>query len=146
MSRSWGVFYLPSSLLYDPGMDTILTAGAVQEVTGLSYRQLDHFARTGVCAPSVAGASGKGTRRLYDRRDLFRLRLVAALRKLGMRLEEVRRVIGALDGVELPDDEDLNNVALAIDGDSVCLVDRQELPKSMRRGDAPFYLLPLTGV
>lgn len=67
-------------------METLLgplySSAQAAELSGLSYRQVDYYARTGLLVP-FRDARGSGTRRVYDADDLARLRLVAALKSLG---------------------------------------------------------------
>lgn len=53
------------------------------EASGLTYRQLDHAARSGV--KSLRRAQGPGVYRAFDREDLLILRLLYLLRLVGMR-------------------------------------------------------------
>lgn len=60
------------------------------EVAGISYRQLDYWARTDLLRPSHTDASGSGSRRSYSYDDVFRLRVIAAMLEAGIKLEHVR--------------------------------------------------------
>jgi DNA-binding transcriptional MerR regulator len=59
-------------------------ARAVLSLTGISYRQLDHWARTGLVGSSVRQAAGRGSRRVYSFPDLVALRVVGGLREGGV--------------------------------------------------------------
>ena len=59
-------------------------------IVGISYRQLDHWARTGLIEPSFRSAGGSGTHRLYSFMDLVQLRLVKRLRDTGISLSKIR--------------------------------------------------------
>ncbi|MEZ5250754.1 MAG: MerR family transcriptional regulator [Ilumatobacteraceae bacterium] len=48
------------------------------KIVGISYRQLDYWARTGLVRPSLADAKGSGSRRAYSYRDLLELRVIRA--------------------------------------------------------------------
>lgn len=63
-----------------PETDREITATQAAALAGITYRQLDHWARQGWVTPSVQGATGRGGRRLYSTDDVLRL---AALRHLG---------------------------------------------------------------
>ena len=43
---------------------------------GITYRQLDYWARTGLVEPTVRGATGSGTQRLYGFRDILLLMVI----------------------------------------------------------------------
>src|SRR4026207_239298 len=59
-------------------------------VAGITYRQLDYWARTGLVVPSVRDASGSGTQRLYSFRDIVVLKVVKRLLDAGGALQDIR--------------------------------------------------------
>lgn len=65
----------------------------VCKIVGITYRQLDYWARTDLVRPSVCDAAGSGTQRLYSYRDLVELKVVKRLLDSGISLQAVRRVI-----------------------------------------------------
>ena len=70
-------------------------------VVGISYRQLDYWARTDLVRPSLVDAAGSGSRRLYSYRDLLELRVIKSLLDAGIKLESVRKAFTYLrDNVE----------------------------------------------
>ncbi|MBO0832782.1 MAG: MerR family transcriptional regulator [Actinobacteria bacterium] len=60
---------------------------------GISYRQLDYWARTGLVEPSVRSASGSGTQRLYSFRDILVLKVVKRLLDTGISLQQIRSAV-----------------------------------------------------
>lgn len=94
------------------------------EVVGISYRQLDYWARTDLIRPSLADAKGSGSRRLYSYRDLVQLRLVKALLDNGIKLEQVRE---AFQYLREKLGEDIPSAKLVIAGHSAVLVRDDEL-------------------
>jgi DNA-binding transcriptional MerR regulator len=68
-------------------------ASAVLKLTGVSYRQLDHWARTGLVRSSVKQASGRGSRRVYSFQDLVALRVVGQLREAGVSVQTIRKAV-----------------------------------------------------
>ena len=66
------------------------------DIVGISYRQLDYWARTDLVRPSVTDAKGSGSRRHYSYRNLLELRMVKSLLDAGIRLESVRDVFAYL--------------------------------------------------
>src|SRR4051812_30262260 len=62
----------------------------VTKYTGLLYRTVDHWARTGFIAPSVADAKGTGTERLYSFEDLVRILVARELRIFGVTTAEIK--------------------------------------------------------
>ena len=66
------------------------------KIVGITYRQLDYWARTDLLKPSLAEATGSGSRRLYSYRDLLELRIIKTLLDAGIKLESVRDVFNNL--------------------------------------------------
>lgn len=85
-------------------------------VAGITYRQLDYWARTGLVEPTVRGARGSGSQRLYSFRDILLLKVVKRLLDTGVSLQQIRVAVNALHerGVE-----DLTAITLMSDGASV---------------------------
>ena len=83
---------------------------------GISYRQLDYWARTGLVEPSVRPARGSGSQRLYGFRDILVLRVVKRLLDTGISLQQIRAAVAYLreNGAS-----DLAQVTLMSDGASV---------------------------
>ncbi|MCY3787040.1 MAG: MerR family transcriptional regulator [bacterium] len=63
-----------------------------QQIAGITYRQLDYWARTGLVQPSVASATGSGSRRAYSYSDLLKLRIIKDLLDNGVGLPQIREV------------------------------------------------------
>jgi DNA-binding transcriptional MerR regulator len=85
-------------------------------VAGITYRQLDYWARTGLVTPSVRDASGSGTQRLYSFRDVLVLKLVRRLLDTGISLQNIRSAVGQL---RVGGAEELAEVTLLSDGTTV---------------------------
>ncbi len=83
---------------------------------GISYRQLDYWARTMLVVPSVRDASGSGTQRLYSFRDLVVLKVVKRLLDAGVSLQNIRKAIEALRSRGVGD---LAGITLISDGTTV---------------------------
>lgn len=86
------------------------------KAAGITYRQLDYWARTGLVEPAVRSASGSGTQRLYGFRDILVLKVVKRLLDTGVSLQQIRTAVEHLRerGVE-----DLAQITLMSDGASV---------------------------
>jgi DNA-binding transcriptional MerR regulator len=116
------------------------------DIVGISYRQLDYWARTDLIRPSVADARGSGSRRRYSYRDLLELKLVKTLLDDGIKLESIRGAFGYLRD-QLG--EDLSTAKLVIVGNSAVLVrENDELIDVVNRhqGQGVLNLLALDGV
>ncbi len=61
--------------------------------TGITYRQLDYWARTGLVEPSIRPAYGSGTQRLYSFRDVVVLKIVKRLLDTGVSLQNIRAAV-----------------------------------------------------
>jgi DNA-binding transcriptional MerR regulator len=83
---------------------------------GITYRQLDYWARTGLVTPSVRGAAGSGTQRLYGFRDILVLRIVKRLIDTGVSLPNIR---AAVDHLATRSGEDLASLTIMSDGASI---------------------------
>jgi DNA-binding transcriptional MerR regulator len=83
---------------------------------GITYRQLDYWARTGLVEPSVREASGSGTQRLYSFRDILVLKIVKKLLDAGISLQNIRTAISTLRDRGI---EDLGQITLMSDGTTV---------------------------
>src|SRR4030095_11160970 len=88
----------------------------VCRVVGISYRQLDYWARTGLVTPSIRDASGSGTQRLYSFRDMVVLKVVKRLLDAGVSLQNIRKAIDALRSRGVAD---LAEITLISDGTTV---------------------------
>jgi DNA-binding transcriptional MerR regulator len=86
------------------------------QAVGISYRQLDYWARTTLVIPSIRDASGSGTQRLYSFRDLVVLKVVKRLLDAGVSLQNIRRAIETLRSRGV---EDLAGITLISDGTTV---------------------------
>ncbi len=83
---------------------------------GITYRQLDYWARTGLVEPSIRGASGSGTQRLYSFRDVLVLKIVKRLLDTGVSLQQIRTAVQHLRDRGT---DDLATITLMSDGASV---------------------------
>jgi len=83
---------------------------------GITYRQLDYWARTGLVEPTVRSATGSGTQRLYGFRDILVLKVVKRLLDTGVSLQQIRV---AIDHLRERGVDDLAQITLMSDGASV---------------------------
>ncbi|CAA9342101.1 MAG: transcriptional regulator, MerR family [uncultured Nocardioidaceae bacterium] len=83
---------------------------------GITYRQLDYWARTGLVEPTVRGATGSGTQRLYSFRDILLLKVIKRLLDAGISLQQIRTAVHHL---RERGTDDLTRVTLMSDGASV---------------------------
>lgn len=125
------------------GFDQMFSGTKAAQIVGISYRQLDYWARTDLVRPSGADATGSGSRRLYAYRDLLELKIIKKLLDAGIKLESVRDVFAYLrDHV----DSDITSAHIVINGNSVLLCDGEDLIDVLRGGQGVLNVLPLSGV
>ena len=86
------------------------------EATGITYRQLDYWARTGLVEPSLRAAAGSGSQRLYSFKDILVLKVVKKLLDTGISLQQVRVAVHQLSERGI---DDLASITLMSDGASV---------------------------
>ncbi len=83
---------------------------------GISYRQLDYWARTGLVEPSIRTASGSGSARLYGFRDILVLKIVKRLLDAGVSLQNIRTAVNHLRDRGVTE---LERITLMSDGASI---------------------------
>ena len=114
------------------------------EIVGITYRQLDYWARTDLVRPSLQSAQGSGSRSLYSYRDLLELKVIKNLLDAGIKLESVREVFTYLrENLG----EDVATVNLVISGHrSVLVKSGEEIIDLLHKGQGVLNVLPLAGV
>jgi len=113
----------------------------VCKIVGITYRQLDYWARTQLVRPSLVDAAGSGTQRRYSYRDLVRLKVIKSLLDAGVKLQSARTAIEYLreDG-----GDDWETASLVLNGsDSVLVRTDGELVDAVRRGQTVLNVVPL---
>ncbi len=110
---------------------------------GITYRQLDYWARTGLIAPSVRPASGSGTQRLYGFRDILLLKVIKRLLDTGISLQQIRTAVASLreHGIE-----DLTQITLMSDGASVYMCTSPDEVIDLLAGGQGVFGIALGGV
>ena len=134
-------------------MTTTTTTGSVAEgfsgkrtaeIVGITYRQLDYWARTDLVRPSLVDAAGSGSRRRYSYRDLLELKIIKKLLDAGIGLSTVR---GIFEYLQENLGEDVTSANLVIsDGQVVLATSDEEMIDLVRQGQGVLNLLPLGGV
>jgi DNA-binding transcriptional MerR regulator len=110
----------------------------VCKIVGISYRQLDYWARTGLVTPSIREAGGSGTQRLYSFLDLVQLRVIKKLIDAGISLQRVRKAVSFLQ-------ENMrtapSGITLLSDGASIYACESEdEIIDLVKRGQAVFAI------
>ena len=102
----------------------------VCKIVGITYRQLDYWARTDLVRPSVMDANGSGTQRLYSFRDLIELKVIKQMLDAGISLQSARKAVESLREF----DEGLASVRVVIQGPNVVLAQSDEQVMDLLRG------------
>lgn len=123
--------------------DSGFSGTVAAKIVGITYRQLDYWARTDLIRPSLTEATGSGSRRRYSYRDLLELRVIKTLLDAGIRLESVRDVFSYLREHVT---SDISSAHIVISGNQVMLCDGEQLVDVLRQGQGVLNVLPLAGV
>ncbi len=116
----------------------------VCSIVGISYRQLDYWARTDLLRPSLADAAGSGTQRRYSYRDLVALKVIKSLLDGGVSLQTARK---AIDYLRDHLGENLASASLVIEGASSVLARTgDDIVDLVRRGQGVLNIVPLAGL
>ena len=113
------------------------------QIAGITYRQLDYWARTNLIRPSLTDATGSGSRRSYVYRDLLELKVIKNLLDAGIKLEAVREVFNYLRAHV---DTDIASAHIVISGKAVVLCQGDQLVDVVRNGQGVLNVLPLANV
>lgn len=116
----------------------------VCRIVGITYRQLDYWARTDLVRPSICDAAGSGTQRVYSYRDLLALKVVKSLLDAGVSLQKARRAIEYLRS-HLGEEVASANLVLSDTG-SVLASTGDQLVDLVRQGQGVLNIVPLGAV
>lgn len=112
-------------------------------VAGITYRQLDYWARTGLVVPEIRQAGGSGTQRLYSFRDILLLRVVKRFLDTGISLQQIRV---AVDHLRARGVEDLTEITLLSDGFSVYECSSPTELYDLSKGGQGMFLISVSSV
>ncbi len=116
----------------------------VCSLVGITYRQLDYWARTGLLRPSIADATGSGSQRRYSYGDVLELKVIKRLLDAGLKLQQARQAVECLRG-DLG--ADLASSQLVLVGSrSVLAQSDGEVVDLLAGGQGVFNILPLSSV
>ncbi len=115
----------------------------VCSIVGITYRQLDYWARTNLLRPSISEARGSGTQRRYSYRDLLELKVIKRLLDAGVSLQSARRAIEVLRG----SGSDVATANLVLSGSqSVLARSGEEIIDLLKGGQGVLNIVALSGV
>src|SRR5579862_2759905 len=113
-----GTLFADPSDPSDPSAEVVLgyRGPTACSAAGITYRQLDYWARTELVVPTIRGAKGSGSQRLYSFKDILVLKVVKRLLDTGVSLQNIRT---AVDALRLRGVDDLAQMTLLSDGTTV---------------------------
>ena len=119
-----------------------INARTASQITGVSYRQLDHWDRTHFLKPSFQEAKGTGSSRLYSFLDLIQLRVAKALREKGISLQKIRKSLTYLKTHDPSIEKPLAQLRLLTDGESLFVLTKNSkvMLDTLREGQLVFSL------
>jgi DNA-binding transcriptional MerR regulator len=109
---------------------------------GITYRQLDYWARTELVVPSIRSASGSGSQRLYSFKDILVLKVVKRLLDTGVSLQNIRTAVDALRARGV---DDLARITLLSDGTTVYECTSSEEVVDLLRGGQGVFGIAVSG-
>jgi DNA-binding transcriptional MerR regulator len=113
----------------------------VCKIVGITYRQLDYWARTDLVRPSIHDAAGSGTQRLYSYSDLVSLKVIKNLLDAGVSLQTARK---AIDYLRDQLGGDLASANLVLEGgQSILAITDDQIIDLVRRGQGVLNIVPL---
>lgn len=115
-------------------------APQVCKLVGITYRQLDYWARTSLIIPSLQKAKGSGTQRLYSFSDVVQLKVIKNLLDAGMSLKKIRSAVEILRA-EMDSEQPLADVTLLSDGQTIYAAHSdEEVVDVLRKGQGVFSI------
>jgi DNA-binding transcriptional MerR regulator len=115
----------------------------VCKIVGITYRQLDYWARTDLLRPSISEARGSGTQRLYSYTDLLELKVIKRLLDAGVSLQSARRALEVLRS----SGADVATSNLVLNGSqSVLAHSGEEIIDLLKGGQGVLNIVALEGV
>jgi DNA-binding transcriptional MerR regulator len=113
-------------------------------LVGITYRQLDYWARTGLLVPTIAVAKGSGSKRRYSYHDVLELKVIKNLLDAGVSLQRARQAVECLRANL---GADLAAASLILSGnDSVLATSNGEIVDLLAGGPGVFNVIPMGGV
>ncbi|MFT3662218.1 MAG: MerR family transcriptional regulator [Gordonia sp. (in: high G+C Gram-positive bacteria)] len=112
------------------------------QIAGITYRQLDYWARTSLVVPSILSGQGSGSHRLYSFKDILILKVVKRLLDTGISLQNIRV---AVDHLRHRGVRDLSRITLFSDGTTVYECTSPEEVVDLLRGGQGVFGIAVSG-
>lgn len=114
------------------------TGPEVCNITGITYRQLDHWTTSSLINASIRNLKGSGFHRIYSFQDIIQIKLVNKLREAGVSLQKIRIALKNIQKV-LGDDISISDVSVFSDGKSIYVIsDNDQMIDLLKKGQAVF--------
>ncbi len=114
------------------------TGPEVCNITGISYRQLDHWTTTKLIKASGRNIKGSGFHRIYSFNDIVLVKLVKKLRSAGISLQKIRIALKNVNNL-LGKNSNISDVSIFSDGASIyVLTDNDQMIDLLKKGQAVF--------
>ncbi|MFL2677763.1 MAG: hypothetical protein CBD49_02750 [Acidimicrobiaceae bacterium TMED189] len=114
------------------------TGPEVCKITGISYRQLDHWTTSSLIQASIRNLKGSGFHRIYSFQDIIQIKLVNKLREAGVSLQKIRIALKNIDSI-LGDNINISDVSVFSDGKSIYVIsDNDQMIDLLKKGQAVF--------
>ena len=114
------------------------TGPEVCKITGITYRQLDHWTTSSLINASIRNLKGSGFHRIYSFQDIIQIKMVNKLREAGVSLQKIRIALKNIQKV-LGDDISISDVSVFSDGKSIYVIsDNDQMIDLLKKGQAVF--------
>ena len=114
------------------------TGPEVCKITGITYRQLDHWTPSSLIKASIRNLKGSGFHRVYSFQDIIQIKLVNKLREAGVSLQKIRIALKNIKSI-LGDNINISDVSVFSDGKSIYVIsDNDQMIDLLKKGQAVF--------
>ncbi len=114
------------------------TGTEVCNITGITYRQLDHWTSTKLVEASIRNIKGSGFHRIYSFQDIIKVKLVNKLRDAGISLQKIRIALSNVNKI-LGKNINITDISIFSDGQSIYVItDNNQMLDLLRKGQAVF--------
>ena len=114
------------------------TGPEVCKITGITYRQLDHWTTSSLIKASIRNLKGSGFHRVYSFQDIIQIKLVNKLREAGVSLQKIRIALKNIESI-LGDNINVSDVSVFSDGKSIYVIsDNDQMIDLLKKGQAVF--------
>ena len=114
------------------------TGPEVCNITGISYRQLDHWTTTNLIEASIRNIKGSGFHRIYSFQDILKVKLVNKLREAGISLQKIRIALSNVNKI-IGKNINITDISIFSDGQSIYVItDKDEMLDLLKKGQAVF--------